>query len=475
LGSACFSHPKNGIFSLFSHPKKVFKALNSPEKNSHYLQRRIDSYLLDWANTRERKPLLLRGARQVGKSSAIRHLSGIFGYFLEVNFELDTAAKAVFSAHIDPVLITERLSVLYNTPIIEGKTLLFLDEIQACPEAISSLRFFYEKIPGLHVVAAGSLLEFALSELPSFGVGRIRSLFMYPFSFEEFLAASGEEMLIKMMEKADPLSPLDLPLHLKLERYLRTFLVLGGMPEVVSAYLRGKTLIETQAILNDLLISYRSDFSKYKKRVPTARIREVFESVVAQMGGKFVFAKGGSGLNLKQVKEALDLLILSGLVIPVIHSSGNGIPLGAESNPKKQKMLLLDTGLFQRILGLKISDVLISEDFNAVNKGALAELFVGLEWLKSQNPYHQENLFYWSKETGTGNAEIDYLIAMDGEVLPVEVKSSGSGSMQSMHVFLNQKNRKKGLRVSLENFGRTGNIDIIPLYAFGIKIRDIQS
>ncbi len=449
--------------------------MNSPEKNSHYLQRRIDSYLLDWANTRERKPLLLRGARQVGKSSAIRHLSGIFGYFLEVNFELDTAAKAVFSAHIDPVLITERLSVLYNTPIIEGKTLLFLDEIQACPEAISSLRFFYEKIPGLHVVAAGSLLEFALSELPSFGVGRIRSLFMYPFSFEEFLAASGEEMLIKMMEKADPLSPLDLPLHLKLERYLRTFLVLGGMPEVVSAYLRGKTLIETQAILNDLLISYRSDFSKYKKRVPTARIREVFESVVAQMGGKFVFAKGGSGLNLKQVKEALDLLILSGLVIPVIHSSGNGIPLGAESNPKKQKMLLLDTGLFQRILGLKISDVLISEDFNAVNKGALAELFVGLEWLKSQNPYHQENLFYWSKETGTGNAEIDYLIAMDGEVLPVEVKSSGSGSMQSMHVFLNQKNRKKGLRVSLENFGRTGNIDIIPLYAFGIKIRDIQS
>ncbi len=449
--------------------------MNSPEKNSHYLRRRIDSYLLDWAKTRERKPLLLRGARQVGKSSAIRNLSGIFDFFLEVNFELDADAKAVFAAHKDPVLISERLSVLYKTPVIEGKTLLFLDEIQACPEAISSLRFFYEKIPGLHVVAAGSLLEFALSELPSFGVGRIRSLFMHPFSFEEFLAASDEEVLIGMIKKAGSMVPLDLPLHNKLERYLRTFLVLGGMPEVVSAYLRGKPLLETQAILDDLFISFRSDFAKYKKRVPMARIREVFESVVAQMGGKFVFAKGGSGLNLKQVKEALELLVLSGLVIPVMHSSGNGIPLGAEINPKKQKMLLLDTGLFQRILGLKISDVLISEDFNAVNKGALAELFVGLEWLKSQNPFHQENLYYWSKETGTGNAEIDYLIELGGEIVPIEVKSSGSGSMQSMHVFLKQKNRKKGLRVSLENFGKTGDIDIIPLYAFGIKIRQHKS
>jgi predicted AAA+ superfamily ATPase len=448
--------------------------MNSPKENRFYLKRLIDSHLLDWAKTKERKPLLLRGARQVGKSSAIRNLSSFFEHFLEINFEMDADAYAVFTTHKDPLLIIERLSVLYRIPVIEGKTLLFLDEIQACPEAISCLRYFYEKMPGLHVVAAGSLLEFAISEIPSFGVGRIRSLFMFPFSFEEFLAASSEETLLGMIKKAGSTVPLDLPLHNKLERYLRTFLVLGGMPEVVSAYLRGKSLLETQAILDDLIISFRSDFAKYKKRVPTGRIREVFESVVAQMGGKFVFAKGGSGLNLKQVKEALDLLVLSGLVLPVIHSSGNGIPLGAETNPKKQKMLLLDTGLFQRILGLKISDVLISEDFSAVNKGALAELFVGLEWLKSQNPFHQENLYYWSKETGTGNAEIDYLIEVDGEVVPIEVKSSGTGSMQSMHVFLHQKNRKKGLRVSLENFGRTGNIDIIPLYAFGVKIRSMQ-
>ncbi len=448
--------------------------MNSPKENRFYLKRLIDSHLLDWAQTKERKPLLLRGARQVGKSSAIRNLSGFFEHFLEVNFELDSDAYTIFTTQKDPLLIIERLSVLYRIPVTEGKTLLFLDEIQACPEAISRLRFFYEKMPGLHVVAAGSLLEFALSEIPSFGVGRIRSLFIYPFSFEEFLAASDEEVLIGMIKKAGSTVPLDLPLHNKLERYLRTFLVLGGMPEVVSAYLRGKSLLETQAILDDRIISFRSDFAKYKKRVPTGRIREVFESVVAQMGGKFVFAKGGSGLNLKQVKEALDLLVLSGLVIPVIHSSGNGIPLGAEINSKKQKMLMLDTGLFQRTLGLKISDVLISEDFSTVNKGALAELFVGLEWLKSQNPFHQENLYYWSKETGTGNAEIDYLIEMGGEVVPVEVKSSGSGSMQSMHVFLHQKNRKKGLRISLENFGSIGDIDIIPLYAFGIKIRNIN-
>ena len=453
------------------HPKKVLYKLDSPEKNRKYLSRAIDSYLIEWKGQKERKPLLVRGARQVGKSSAIRNLGAVFEHFLEINFELDKDAKAIFTTHQDPVLIIERLSVLSQVPVKEGKTLLFLDEIQACPEAISSLRYFYEKMPGLHVIAAGSLLEFALSEIASFGVGRIRSLFMYPFSFEEFLAASGENELIRMVENAGPDQALELPFHRKLERYLRTFLILGGMPEVVSAYLSGRSLLDIQTILDDLIISYRSDFAKYKKRVPSARIREVFESVVTQMGGKFVFAKGGSGLNLKQVKEALDLLILSGLVIPVLHSSGNGIPLGAEVNPKKQKMLLLDTGLFQRVLGLKISDVLLSEDFSAINKGALAELFVGLEWLKAQNPFNQENMYYWSKEAGTGNAEVDYLIPIGDEVIPVEVKSSGSGSMQSMQVFLQQKNKKKGLRVSLENFGKLRDVEIIPLYAFGIKIR----
>ena len=443
--------------------------MNSPPKNRSYLHRAVDYHLIDWVRQKERKPLLLRGARQVGKSSAIRNLGAAFEHFLEINFELDEEAKAIFTSHREPALIIDRLSVLFRVPVKEGKTLLFLDEIQACPDAISSLRFFYEKMPGLHVVAAGSLLEFALSEIPSFGVGRIRSLFMYPFSFEEFLEALGEEELIRMVENAGPDHGLELPFHRKLERHLRTFLILGGMPEAVSAYLSGLSLLETQAILDDLIISYRSDFAKYKKRVPSGRIREVFESVVAQMGGKFVFAKGGKGLNLMQVKEALDLLIQSGLVIPVLHSSGNGIPLGAEVNPKKQKMLLLDTGLFQRILGLKISDVLLSEEFSAINKGALAELFVGLEWLKAQNPFHQENLYYWSKESGTGNAEVDYLIPTGDEVIPVEVKSSGSGSMQSMQVFLQQKNRQKGLRISMENFGRLGSIDIIPLYGFGIK------
>jgi uncharacterized protein len=446
--------------------------LNSHRKKYTYFERSIDGYLLNWAQSLDRKPLLVRGARQVGKSSAVRNLATHFDYFLELNFELDREAALLFSSVTDPVQLVEKLSILYQKPVLEGKTLVFLDEIQACPAAISSLRFFYEKMPNLHVVAAGSLLEFALSEIPTFGVGRIRSVFMHPFSFEEFLMASGERALVELIRKSDPEAPMEMPFHTKLENHFRTFLILGGMPEVVAGYVQGKTLLETQAVLDDLLISYRTDFAKYKNRVPAQRIRQVFESVAVQMGGKFVFTRGGEGLNLKQVKEALDLLILSGLVIPVFHSSGNGIPLGAEANPKKQKMLLLDTGLFQRILGLKISDLLLEKNFNMVNKGAIAELFVGLEWLKSRNPFHQENVYYWSRESGNGNAEVDYLMEIRGEVIPVEVKSSGSGSMQSLHLFLKEKNKEKGIRVSLENFGKTGAIEIIPLYAFGIKMKE---
>jgi predicted AAA+ superfamily ATPase len=430
-----------------------------------YLRRNIDNELLLWSENTSRKPLLISGARQVGKSSAVRTLSAQFKYYLEINFEEQKQVHKLFEGNLSPDTLCENLSVLYNTPIIPGLTLLFFDEIQACIPAISSLRFFYEKMPNLHLVAAGSLLEFALAELSSFGVGRIRSMFVYPFSFDEFLLANNEDLLLNAKQAASPTKPLAEPLHTKLIDYLKRFIIIGGMPEVVANYIQGRDINDCQRVLDDLIISLKADFSKYKQNVPVLRISEVFESVVQQAGGKFVYAKAATEANQKQIKEAIDLLVMAGLAFPVIHTSANGIPLGAESDPRKRKMLLFDTGIFQRLQGLNITEVLFADQFDMINKGSLAELFVGLELLKSASCYEKQSLYYWQREALNSNAEVDYLIQKQQNIVPLEVKAGTKGSMQSMFLFLKEKNRPFGIRLSLENFSVYELIRVFPLYA----------
>jgi uncharacterized protein len=430
-----------------------------------YLKRAINQVLFDWKNQEKRKPLLLRGARQVGKSSAVRELSTHFEYYIEVDFEAQKAVHTFFEGNLDPNSICENLSVYFKIPIIEGKTLIFFDEIQACIPAISSIRYFYEKLPQLHLIAAGSLLEFALQELPSFGVGRIRSIFMYPFSFDEFLESVGESRLVKLKKDAIITTPLAQPFHEKLIDYFKKFIIIGGMPEAVAEYVENRDLLKVQEILDDIIISLKSDFSKYKKRVPTIRITEVFESVIAQNGGKFKFANAASNASQVQIKETVELLIMAGLVIPVTHSSANGIPLGAEADVKKRKIILFDTALFQRILGLNIGELLANKSFEMINKGAIAEMFFGLEWLKYGTPTQSENLYYWHRESTNGNAEIDYVVQKGENIVPIEIKASTKGSMQSMFQFLKEKKIAKGIRISLENFSTYENIEVIPIYA----------
>ncbi|MDZ4681131.1 MAG: AAA family ATPase, partial [Saprospiraceae bacterium] len=294
-----------------------------------YLARLIGAELEIWRLSAQRKPLMLRGARQVGKSSAVRQLAQKFTHFIEINFDEQSSYNKIFEQYTDVSEICELIAATSNTPIIAGKTLLFLDEIQTCIPAISSLRYFYEKLPDLHVVTAGSLLEFALEDLPSFGVGRIRSLFMYPFCFVEFLMAYQEELLLKTLEKATPEKPLPEVLHDKLKHYLKRFLVIGGMPEVVSAYVVNNDILEAQRVLDDLMVSLESDFAKYKQRVATARIREVFNSVVRQIGSKFSYSYPNATLNNAQIKEVLELLKMAGLIYQVTHTTANGIPIGA--------------------------------------------------------------------------------------------------------------------------------------------------
>jgi len=430
-----------------------------------YLSRTTDEELSSWKLAKNRKPLVLRGARQVGKTSSVKNLAQHFTYFVEINFDENSFFSVIFEKNLSVFEVCEQLSVLTNTPIVAGKTLLFLDEIQACIPAISMLRYFYEKMPELHVIAAGSLLEFVLADIPSFGVGRVRSLFMYPLSFREFLMAQEEHMLLEQLNKATVSNPLSEPVHQKLINHHKKFLIIGGMPEAVSTYVSSKDLLEVQRVLNDLLISIQADFAKYRMRVPSARLVEVFNAIAQQMATKFTYSYPKATLNNLQIKSGIELLKMAGLVYAVTHTAANGIPLGAEINPKKTKFLIFDTGIFQRLLGLNIADLLVSDDFNAINKGHIAELHVGLELTKAESCYQKADLYYWQRDAKNSQAELDYVCQFHNAIVPIEVKAGTKGSMQSMYLFLKEKNISQGVRISLENFSSMKQITILPIYA----------
>ncbi len=401
----------------------------------------------------------------MGKTTAVRQLATQFGNLAEIDFNERQDIHYMFDGSYSPQEICQLLSIQLHTPIVAGKTLLFFDEIQACPQAINRLRYFYEKYPEQHLIAAGSLLEFALEALPSYGVGRIRSIFMYPFSFEEFLWATGDELLTGMISRATPESPLPEAIHEQAARQLRKFMVLGGMPAVVARYCEDGNILECQRILRELIRSFRDDFAKYRRRVPTARIDAVFRSVAEQGLGKFIYNKVSCEGNSEQIRAALDTLILAGLVYPVTHTSANGIPLGAEVNEKYRRMIFLDTGMLQSMLGLDIGEYIASTDMQVVNRGAIAETFVGNEIVKASPCYDPWSLYCWHREKSGSSAEVDYVVQIDDKIRPIEVKSGTKGSMQSMRLFLQQKGINYGIRTSLENFSCYGDIRVYPLYA----------
>lgn len=436
-----------------------------------YFKRHVDKYLEDWKNHSNRKPLLVRGARQVGKSSAIRHLGERFKYFVEVNFERQQNVKTLFGENLDVKKLCSQLSAIYLTPIVPGETLLFFDEIQESERAIASLRYFYEEYPELHVVAAGSLLEFALKELPSFGVGRIRSIYMYPFSFDEFLEAEGLGMQVDYKQNdANCEHPLPVPLHQEMISQLRSFYLVGGMPEAVRTWVETSDYNECATVHNDILDTYQDDFSKYKMRISPLVLSHTLKSVALQAGEKFVYSQVSNGVESTAAKEALSLLTLAGLITPVIHSAANGIPLGAEINPKFRKFLFLDIGLMQSLLGIQPEDILYAEEVNFINKGGLSEMFAGLELMKYGNYLKKAELYYWQRLERNAQAEVDYVISRKGKIYPIEVKASSSGSMQSMYKFIEMKGCAYGIRTSLEPFSSYEKVKVVPLYALSNKI-----
>lgn len=448
-----------------------------------YLPRIIDVHLTAWASNPHRKPLLLRGARQVGKSWAVRHLGENFSSFLEINFEKNPEFKEIFRQNLDIGRIVSEISILTNKRIIDGETLMFFDEIQACPEAIMSLRFFKEERPGLHIIAAGSLLEFTLAEIPTFGVGRIHSIFMYPMTFDEFLMANEQDMLLEARDKASFEKPLSKAVHEKFIELFRLYILVGGMPEVVASWVRSHDYLTCQEIQNDIIIGYEDDFAKYRKKVNIELLRRVFHGTAYQITKKFTYADIGGGYKTYEVKEALDLLCKAGLLYTVGRTAANGFPLGGESDRNNFKILTLDPGLTLRLLDMTADDtlkmnqeILTSTASELVNKGPLAELIAGLEIMRYRNPNIKHNLYYWARDARNSLAEIDYIVNLDEKIVPIEIKAGTKGGMKSLWIFMNEKHLELAIRCSLENIGAFSRIDpaqpgeirnvlIVPLYA----------
>lgn len=448
-----------------------------------YYPRLIDKHLKEWAEKPAHKPLLLRGARQVGKSTAVRHLGESFEEFVEINFEKQKSFIKLFKDDIDVKRIVPQLAAMVGKNIEPGRTLLFLDEVQACPEVIMSLRFFKEDMPELHVIAAGSLLEFALEEIPTFGVGRIHSMFVFPMNFDEFLLANGEQRLMEARNQATPKSPLPEPLHMKLIGLMRTFMLVGGMPEAVSKWVETHDYLACQEIQDDIVITYEDDFHKYRTKVDTTLLRMTMRSAATQLTKKFVYSKVGRDFASKEVKNAIELLVKAGILIPVTHTNANGLPLGGEANDSYRKMLLLDTGLTLRLLNMTTGDIselteqiLTADISDLVNKGPMAELTVGLEMLHYRTPNIRHDMFYWLRPARNAQAEVDYITSFRQKVLPVEVKAGIQGGMKSLWLFLREKKLTNAVRCSLENFGTFDYVDkedsgatrhvlICPLYA----------
>lgn len=429
------------------------------------MKREILDSLLEWKDSPRRKPLILRGARQVGKTYILREFGKSFTSFCEVNFDETPAVAHFFKTGDSPVDIISKLGAFLGKKIVPGETLLFFDEIQSCEEALRSVRYFYEKLPELHLCCAGSLLEFAIEKIPSFGVGRVQSLFMYPLNFREFLTAGNETELLEIINQSSEKCPLPEPLYVKSVELFRIFTLIGGFPEVVAYYIKERDIPGCFEILDELMQSFKDDFSKYRNKISNLRIEEVFFSATNQAGGKFKYSNVSGEMNHQQIKEAVGLLQMSGLLIPVFQSGASSLPLGASVNSKFFKLIPLDTGLYNKISGIKRANLLTMDAKELVNAGALMEIAVGLELLAYSNPKEKASLYYWHREARASNAEVDYVIECDESVIPIEVKSGTKGSMQSMHLFLETKESPYGIRCSLENFGELGKIKIIPTFA----------
>lgn len=424
------------------------------------MKRDLLKELISWKDHPLRKPLILRGARQVGKSWLVEEFSKQFESFVKINFEKDRTATKLFAGNLDISKLLVNLSLHTQQNIIPGKTLLFFDEIQECENAITALRYFKEDLPELHVIAAGSLLEFILQKA-GMPVGRVQFAYVHPLSFGEFLTALGRDDLREHIFTRD-INPV---IHDSILELLKNYMWMGGMPAVIDAWLNHKNVDICQQLQSEIIAVYMQDFYKYARHQQIQNVAKVFESIPIQLGKKFKFSNVDNEVRAASLREALLLLEKAGIVHLCHHTSGQQQLLATERDEKKFKVYLFDIGLAQRMLGLVVNKWMMSA-FDLKVLDAIAEQLVAQEFIAYANTINENKLYYWHREAKNSNAEVDFLFVKNNEVIPVEVKSGRKGSMRSVHSFLDtHPNSSHGLKISEGLFHSHNTLKEIPLYA----------
>lgn len=438
------------------------------------MQRAIEPILKKWKNQSNRLPIILRGARQVGKSFIIEKFGKEnFEALITCNFEFRPELINCFD-NFDPLSICTKLEIAFKTRIVPGKTLLFLDEIQNCPKAIMALRYFKEKLPDLHVIAAGSLLEFVLHEEKfSFPVGRVQFLYLKPLSFYEYLVSQNHSRLVEIIDNVTLKKPLDIFIHEQLLQHLREYLLIGGMPSVVRCFLEKKSFLECQIVLTSLLETYRSDFSKYATKTQYKYLQTFFEKAPGLVCSHFKYTHVTHEQRSKDLKIALEQLIWAGLLYKVLATNASGIPLQVHVNENKFKLLFLDCGLVNRASGLDIQAAWDTE-LMQINAGSLAEQFVGQELLAYVDPHMNTQLYYWERDKKGSMAEVDYVIQAGSQIMPIEVKAGTTGSLKSLSQFLFEKKAPFGIRISQHPLSYHEKVLSVPLYLISQLSRLIE-
>jgi hypothetical protein len=424
------------------------------------MKRQIMDKLRLWKEELPRKPLILMGARQVGKTFILKQF-GKHEYTNTVyaNFEENPRLCGLFDASLDPKVILRALTIEMNTEIIPGKTLIIFDEVQECPNALNSLKYFCENAPEYHVIAAGSLLGVKLIHVKGFPVGKVQFLTLYPLGFLEFLEAIQELRLKNYLEGLESYEPLPPNLHEKLLGHLKEYLFVGGMPEAVAHYASSKQLSKVREIQEAILNAYSLDFAKHAPEEHLMRINQVWGAIpnqLAKENKKFIYSAIREGGRAKEFEVALQWLMEAGLIYKIPLVSTPKTPLSAYADFSIFKIYLVDVGLLGAMSRLPAKALLHGNELFQEFRGAFTENYVAQQLVHSHYP-----LYYW---TSGGLAELDFMLEQDGLIYPLEIKSGSSSKKKSLRLYGDTYNPKLLIRASPMNLKQDGNVFNCPLY-----------
>lgn len=424
------------------------------------MYRSVIKSLEKWAGKSKRKPLILNGARQIGKSWILRFFGKSFfnEKYIELNFEKKPQLAILFEQDFDVKRIVMEIEILENVSIDEN-TLLFFDEIQQCPKAIMALRYFYEDMPQIPVIAAGSLLDFQLNEIP-FPVGRVELLEMYPMSFEEFLMATDNEKLIRYVNS--PELPVSNLIKQKIYSEMMNYYWVGGMPACVREFVDSKNYKEVRKIQQDLIYTYQQDFAKYNPRVNSDCLMDILNKVSGNIGGQIIYSKLSERFTIPTIKKGVDVLTSAKLIAKIPNVSVNSLPFTVAN--KQFKALFIDIGLLLCMSNVAFENLFYNKDLNSNFTGSWAEQFIGQQLLTLGH----KPLYFWARTKANSSAEVDFVIERKGEIIPIEVKSGKSGKLRSMHILLNENsNVKFGYVFGQTDYGDEDRLKFRPIYSIG--------